>query len=1060
MNFNQLNIMTKYLFSILFCMLALVGYAQKEATMYVDGSLKVKPGEQVKASFQLKNNFEVIGAAFKVYLPTGVSLVSDADDYLCTTNPDRVPKKYQIGEVLLSTGDGYSIEIGSDGTKPIIGTEGELFSLTFKVDETISLGDLKIGFKDVSFQYMSDVSTDYEHADFDVPLKVYATYDISAVSSNEVMGAATVTHSGLVENGTSVTATATPVAGYEFVNWTVGDDVKSTENPYTFTAAENVALVANFKVRKYDVTFDVDGAITTSTLDFASVIPTPKSPVKTGYTFTGWNPEFVEGATVPVDGITYTATWTINQYTITFDTDGGSDVAPITQDYATEVTAPANPTKTGYTFTGWDKEIPATIPAEDMTIKAQWTINQYTITFDTDGASEVAPITQDYATEVTAPANPTKTGYTFAGWDKEIPATIPAEDMTIKAQWTINQYTVAFVSDEETLKSEKLDYNSAITVPADPAKTGYTFKGWSPEFVEGATVPAENVTYTAVWSVNQYTITFDTDGGSEVAPITQNYATEVTAPANPTKTGYTFAGWDKEIPATIPAEDMTVKAQWTINQYTVKFVSDEETLKSETLDYGTVITAPEVPEKEEYYFTGWSPEFAEGTTVPAHDITYTAVWAPVQHSYTITFDTDGGSEIEPIIQDAGTEVTPPANPTKTGYTFAGWDKELPVTMPSEDMTLKAQWTINQYTVMFISDGKTITSQRLDYGTVITTPPLSNKKGYTFTGWSPAFFKGTTVPAHDVTYNALWSVNQYTITFDTDGGSEIAPITQNYESAVMAPVIPTKTGYTFAGWDREFPVIMPAENITLKAQWTLSQYTITFDTDGGSEVAPITQDYTSAVTVPADPTKTGYTFAGWDKEIPTTMPAEDMTVKAQWTVNQYTVKFVADGTVVSEATLDFGSAITVPEAPAKEGYTFKGWSPEVDETVPANDMEYVAEYTVNSYKLTYVLDGVEVKALDVEYGAEIEDFVPEVETGRIFDGWTDEIPETMPARDLTINGKTSVDTFIRAHFATSSEGIEVYTANGSRVTPLNKADDINRLSRGTYIINGRKVVIRK
>ena len=186
----------------------------------------------------------------------------------------------------------------------------------------------------------------------------------------------------------------------------------------------------------------------------------------------------------------------------------------------------------------------------------------------------------------------------------------------------------------------------------------------------------------------------------------------------------------------------------------------------------------------------------------------------------------------------------------------------------------------------------------------------------------------------------------------------------------------------------------------------------------------------------------------------------MTVKAQWTVNQYTVKFVADGTVVSEATLDFGSAITVPEAPAKEGYTFKGWSPEVDETVPANDMEYVAEYTVNSYKLTYVLDGVEVKALDVEYGAEIEDFVPEVETGRIFDGWTDEIPETMPARDLTINGKTSVDTFIRAHFATSSEGIEVYTANGSRVTPLNKADDINRLSRGTYIINGRKVVIRK
>ena len=1046
----------KTIYSLLtFLLVALHVNAQVKFSV---NDFKIKPGETKTMYFAMQATKPVAAFDFYVRMPEGLEIVYPGNHRLQMSDWGSLltgfadPKSDGSGDchftVYSMTGD------------PVEAGEGTILQIDVKAKEDVPLKTAAIYMYEFAMadELGEEILVDY--TELYSTMKFYTEYSLSASSSNENMGAASLTPSGLVENGTSVTATATSVAGYEFVNWTVGETVKSTENPYEFTAEENIALVANFKASKYDVTFDVDGTATTNALDFGSVITAPEAPAKTGYTFTGWNPEFVEGATVPVDGITYTATWSINQYTITFDTDGGSEVAPITQDYATEVAAPAAPTKTGYTFAGWDKDIPATIPAEDMTVKAQWTINQYTITFDTDGGSEVAPITQDYATAVTVPADPTKTGYTFIGWDKEIPATIPAEDMTIKAQWTINQYKVTFVSDEETLKSENLDYNSAITAPTAPEKTGYTFKSWSPEFTVGATVPAEDITYTAVWSVNQYTITFDTDGGSEIAPITQDYATEVTAPANPTKTGYTFAGWDKDIPATIPAENVAVKAQWTINQYKVTFVSDDETLKSETLDYGTVITAPEVPEKEEYYFTGWSPEFAEGTTVPAHDITYTAVWAPVQHSYTITFDTDGGSEIEPIIQDAGTEVTLPANPTKTGYTFAGWDKELPVTMPSEDMTLKAQWTINQYTVMFISDGKTITSQRLDYGTVITTPPLSNKKGYTFKGWSPAFFKDTTVPAHDVTYNALWAVNQYTITFDTDGGSEIAPITQNYESAVTAPVIPTKTGYTFAGWDREFPVIMPAENITLKAQWTLSQYTITFDTDGGSEVAPITQDYTSAVTVPADPTKTGYTFAGWDKEIPMTMPAEDMTVKARWTVNQYTVKFVADGTVVSEATLDFGSAITVPEAPAKEGYTFKGWSPKVDETVPANDMEYVAEYTVNSYKLTYVLDGVEVKTLDVEYGAEIEDFVPEVETGRIFDGWADEISETMPAHDLTINGKTSVDTFIRAHFATSSEGIEVYTVNGSRVTTLNKADDINRLSRGTYIINGRKVVIRK
>ena len=141
------------------------------------------------------------------------------------------------------------------------------------------------------------------------------------------------------------------------------------------------------------------------------------------------------GDTVPAESITITAQWKINQYTIKFDTAGGSEVAPITQDYNTQITAPANPTREGYTFVGWDKEIPQTMPAENITITAQWKINQYTITFDTAGGSEIAPITQDYGTAITAPAHPTREGYAFNGWDKEIPQTMPAENITITAQW-------------------------------------------------------------------------------------------------------------------------------------------------------------------------------------------------------------------------------------------------------------------------------------------------------------------------------------------------------------------------------------------------------------------------------------------------------------------------------------------------------------------------------------------------------------------------------------------------------------------------------------------------
>ena len=415
---------------------------------------------------------------------------------------------------------------------------------------------------------------------------------------------------------------------------------------------------------------------------------------RAGYTQVGWSTvdggEKVYGFEdiyTKNEALTLYPVWNTNKYTITFDTNGGSEIAPITQDYGTEITAPDNPTRKGYTFKGWDKEIPETMPAENITVKAQWEINQYTITFDTNGGSEIAPITQDYGTEITAPDNPTRKGYTFKGWDKEIPETMPAENITVKAQWEINPYT----------------------------------------------------------------ITFDTNGGSEIAPITQDYGTKITAPDNPTRKGYTFKGWDKEIPKTMPAENITVKAQWEINQYT------------------------------------------------------------------ITFDTNGGSEIAPITQDYGTEITAPDNPTRKGYTFKGWDKEIPETMPAENITVKAQWEINQYT----------------------------------------------------------------ITFDTNGGSEIAPITQDYGTEITAPDNPTRKGYTFKGWDKEIPETMPAENITVKAQWEINQYTITFDTNGGSEIAPITQDYGTEITAPDKPTRKGYTFKGWDKEIPETMPAENITITARW-----------------------------------------------------------------------------------------------------------------------------------------------------------------------------------
>ena len=402
---------------------------------------------------------------------------------------------------------------------------------------------------------------------------------------------------------------------------------------------------------------------------------------------------------------------------------------------------------------------------------------------------------------------------------------VPADVTELTVQWTAPTYAVTLNTNGGTIADGKdvtgYTYGVGATLPTDVTRTGYTFKGWyDNENLTGSPVTAiggaetGNKEYWAKWEINQYTITFDTNGGSEIAPITQDYGTEITAPDNPTRKGYTFKGWDKEIPETMPADNITVKAQWGINQYT------------------------------------------------------------------ITFDTNGGSEIASITQDYGTKITAPDNPTRKGYTFKGWDKEIPETMPAENITVKAQWEINQYTITFDTNGGSeIAPITQDYGTKITAPANPTRKGYTFKGWDKEIPK--TMPAENITVKAQWEINQYTITFDTNGGSEIAPITQDYGTKITAPANPTRKGYTFKGWDKEIPKTMPAENITVKAQWEINQYTITFDTNGGSEIAPITQDYGTKITVPADPTRKGYTFKGWDKKIPETMPAENITITARW-----------------------------------------------------------------------------------------------------------------------------------------------------------------------------------
>ena len=354
-------------------------------------------------------------------------------------------------------------------------------------------------------------------------------------------------------------------------------------------------------------------------------------------------------------------------------------------------------------------------------------------------------------------------------------------------------------------------------------------------------------------------------------------------------------------------------------------------------------TAPDAPTREGYTFDGWfkdgtSYDFTENVT---ENISLTANWTA--KSYTVKFDANGGTTIvDKTLTWNDKVLTGVSNPVKAGFGFTGWtfggrnvfSGTTYASLASNDtvmsITLTAQWTALTCAVRFDTNGgSTVQAQNVAYGGKAQEPAVPTKPGYTFAGWhlNGEAYNFTSPVTEDMTLTAQWTVNRYTISFNTDGGSEVTPITQDYGTAVAAPADPTREGYTFMGWNPAIPATIPAENLTVTAQWTVNRYTITYDTDGGSEVAPITQDYGTAITAPANPTNNGYTFIGWEPELPATMPAKVMTVTAQWTLDRYTISYnLNNGTATGNPdsyTVE-SDAITL-NTPTRPGYTFTGWS---------------------------------------------------------------------------------------------------------------------------------------
>ena len=405
-------------------------------------------------------------------------------------------------------------------------------------------------------------------------------------------------------------------------------------------------------------------------------------------------------------------------------------------------------------------------------------------------------------------------------------------------------------------------------------------------------------------------------------------------------------------------------------------------------------------------------------------------------AYTLTYLVDG--EIyETQKLESGVSIAPEKEPAQEGYTFSGWS-EIPETMPDKDVIVTGTFIPNKYTLIYVVDGEVYKSYDIEYGANITAEEEPYQTGCTFSGWSeiPA-----TMPARDVTITGSFTVNNYTLTYQVDG--EIYKTYEiEYGANITSEAEPTKEGYTFSGWG-EIPATMPPRDVTITGSFAVNKYNLVYMVEGETyETYEV--EYGTIISPEAEPTKEGYSFSGWSL-IPTTMPAKDVIITGSFTKGQYKLVYMVDGLTYKTISFDYGDAISVEDAPAKEGYTFSGWS-EIPATMPANDVTVTGSFTINKYMLTYQVDGETYKSYDIEYGASITAEEEPYQTGCTFSGWS-EIPATMPARDVTITGNFTLIDAIEDITADDSE-YQIYTIDGTPIETLQKGVNIIRYENGT------------
>lgn len=622
--------------------------------------------------------------------------------------------------------------------------------------------------------------------------------------SNTVYGSAQMSVSTdstefVYENADEFSGLQTPERkGYNFVKWGLNAYVYKTGGTF------ELKLNAVWQKKGYDISYNLNGGTIVGENPIAYDIDdenfTLINPTKTGYTFLGWTGTDLDTATLTVviskgsvGNREYTANWEANTYTLTFNANGGSvSVQSQSVVFDESYTLPV-PTKEGYTFAGWFNDSVEFVDGvwnkvSSCELTAKWEIIKYTIHYNLNGGTNHSSNPAKYTiTDTVTLYEPTRTGYTFLGWTF-IGQTTPIKSVTIPvgtigeksytANWDANTYTIMFNENNGACDTESIDvsFDDNVTLPT-ATRTGYTFLGWfnnGKKYDSGVWKTANDITLTANWEANKYTLSFDKNGGvcnttSQQVTYDQNYTLPTAR-----RTGYTFLGW----------------------------------------------------------FSG-EDEYVDGVWKETSGVLLKAKWGA--NTYTITFDENGGVcdiESKDVVFD---ETYTLPTPTRDGYTFTGWKYNGSVVNEgtwkiANHCTFVASWSANAntpYTVNHLLQNITDDNYTLDVAQHLTgmsdtsvTPTIKTYIGFT----SPASQTVNISPDGSLVVNYYYTRNSYTVSFVMNGGENISTVSRKYQANLDLPN-GERDGYTFGGWfldkelSNEFTGTMPTQNKTVYAWWS-------------------------------------------------------------------------------------------------------------------------------------------------------------------------------------------------------------------------------------------------